>query len=48
MGKKAKKFELNDFVFAKVKGYPSWPAKVKKKNEKYKLFHHNYLIIVLF
>lgn len=26
--KTQKKYEVNDLVFAKVKGYPPWPAKV--------------------
>lgn len=29
MGKKDS-FALGDLVFAKVKGYPAWPAKVSK------------------
>jgi len=28
MGKKEKLFNVGDLVFAKVKGYPPWPAKV--------------------
>ncbi|XP_055371262.1 hepatoma-derived growth factor-like [Condylostylus longicornis] len=30
MGKKDKTFQVDDLVFAKVKGYPAWPAKVMK------------------
>lgn len=30
--KTQKKYEVNDLVFAKVKGYPPWPAKVFGKN----------------
>lgn len=28
MAKKGKSFNVGDYVFAKVKGYPPWPAKV--------------------
>lgn len=28
MGKKDKVFNIGDLVFAKVRGYPPWPAKV--------------------
>lgn len=28
MAKKVKSFTVGDYVFAKVKGYPPWPAKV--------------------
>lgn len=30
--KKAKQFNVGDKVFAKVKGYPPWPAKVFRDN----------------
>lgn len=30
MVKKTKIFQVGDLVFAKVKGYPPWPAKVSK------------------
>lgn len=30
MGKKDS-FNVGDFVFAKVKGYPTWPAKVSNR-----------------
>lgn len=31
MGKKDVQFAVNSLVFAKVKGYPAWPAKVRLK-----------------
>ncbi|XP_055849744.1 PC4 and SFRS1-interacting protein isoform X2 [Episyrphus balteatus] len=34
MGKKDKSFNIGDLVFAKVKGYPPWPAKITKTNNK--------------
>lgn len=41
MGKKMKEFKTGDFIFAKVKGYPAWPARVKGvKGKKY--FVHFY------
>lgn len=32
MMKTGKIFQIGDKVFAKVKGYPAWPAKVKRKS----------------
>ncbi|GJQ79151.1 hypothetical protein Trydic_g5403 [Trypoxylus dichotomus] len=34
MMKKAKSFNVGDKVFAKVKGYPAWPAKIMAENGK--------------
>lgn len=34
MGKEKKQFNIGDLVFAKVKGYPAWPAKITKYNNK--------------
>lgn len=34
MGKKVKEYKSGDFIFAKVKGYPAWPARVQKQNGK--------------
>lgn len=31
-GKSKPSWNVGDFVFAKVKGYPPWPAKVKFRN----------------
>lgn len=30
-----KSFEIGDLVFAKVKGYPPWPAKVSRRKEQH-------------
>lgn len=30
MGKKVKDYKAGDFIFAKVKGYPAWPARVSE------------------
>ena len=32
MVKGKKQFQVGDLVFAKVKGYPAWPAKITKNN----------------
>lgn len=34
MGKKVREYQAGDFIFAKVKGYPAWPARVHKPNGK--------------
>ncbi|KAL4712253.1 hypothetical protein ACJJTC_011114 [Scirpophaga incertulas] len=34
MGKKVKEYKAGDFIFAKVKGYPAWPARVQRLNGK--------------
>lgn len=41
MGKKDKSFNIGDLVFAKVKGYPPWPAKITKTNgKKYSVYFY--------
>lgn len=42
MGKEKKQFVVGDLVFAKVKGYPSWPAKITKNNnnKKYNVYFY--------
>lgn len=43
MMKKTKAFNVGDKVFAKVKGYPAWPAKVNLKA--YKIVIHSRTIL---
>ncbi|EDW39310.1 GL14025 [Drosophila persimilis] len=39
--KSGKSFSINDLVFAKVKGYPAWPAKITKYiNKKYNVYFY--------
>nr|XP_014088310.1 hepatoma-derived growth factor-related protein 2 [Bactrocera oleae] len=41
MGKEKKQFNIGDLVFAKVKGYPAWPAKITKyNNKKYSVYFY--------
>ena len=41
MVKEKKQFSIGDLVFAKVKGYPAWPAKITKyNNKKYNVYFY--------
>lgn len=42
MGKKVETFAVGDLVFAKVKGYPAWPAKITTitKSKKYNVYFY--------
>ncbi|XP_037949050.1 PC4 and SFRS1-interacting protein [Teleopsis dalmanni] len=41
MVKEKKQFKIGDLVFAKVKGYPAWPAKITKyNNKKYNVYFY--------
>lgn len=41
MVKEKKLFNIGDLVFAKVKGYPAWPAKITKyNNKKYNVYFY--------
>ncbi|XP_037820274.1 PC4 and SFRS1-interacting protein [Lucilia sericata] len=41
MVKEKKQFNIGDLVFAKVKGYPAWPAKITKyNNKKYNVYFY--------
>lgn len=42
MGKKGKTFQIGDLVFAKVKGYPPWPARITKitASKKYNVYFY--------
>lgn len=41
MVREKKQFNIGDLVFAKVKGYPAWPAKITKyNNKKYNVYFY--------
>lgn len=41
MVKEKKQFNIGDLVFAKVKGYPAWPAKITRyNNKKYNVYFY--------
>lgn len=41
MVREKKQFSIGDLVFAKVKGYPAWPAKITKyNNKKYNVYFY--------